>query len=263
MLDIPVFHDDQHGTAIVVLGALRNALRVVGKEMNDCRIVVCGVGAAGSAIIRLLLPLAPADLIAVDVDGIVHPDREGLHAEPGVGRRAHQPGEPHRDAARRDAPAPTSSSGSRRRTCSRRVRRRRDGRRARSCSRWPTPTPRSTRRWRSGTRRSSPPGGRTTRTRSTTSSPSPASSAGCSTPRPGGSPTTCCSPPSAAIADVVAAAQPVVHRAQRLRQHRRPGGGRRGAQDRRTGPRAGCRVRRRRRRPGPGRGDGEGGGGGR
>ena len=78
-LDIPVFHDDQHGTAVVVLGALRNALRVVGKEMNDCRIVVCGVGAAGSAIIRLLLPLAPADLIAVDVDGIVHPDREGLH----------------------------------------------------------------------------------------------------------------------------------------------------------------------------------------
>ncbi|GAA4802211.1 NAD-dependent malic enzyme [Actinomycetospora chlora] len=79
LLDIPVFHDDQHGTAVVVLGALRNALRVVGKEMNDCRIVVCGVGAAGSAIIRLLLPLAPADLLAVDVDGIIHPDRPGLH----------------------------------------------------------------------------------------------------------------------------------------------------------------------------------------
>ncbi|GLZ45676.1 malate dehydrogenase [Actinomycetospora sp. NBRC 106375] len=78
-LDIPVFHDDQHGTAVVVLGALRNALRVVGKEMNDCRIVVCGVGAAGSAIIRLLLPLAPADLIAVDVEGVIHPDRPGLH----------------------------------------------------------------------------------------------------------------------------------------------------------------------------------------
>ncbi|MEJ2867342.1 NAD-dependent malic enzyme [Actinomycetospora sp. OC33-EN08] len=78
-LDIPVFHDDQHGTAVVVLGALRNALRVVGKRAEDCRIVVCGVGAAGSAIIRLLLPLGPADLIAVDVDGIIHPDREGLH----------------------------------------------------------------------------------------------------------------------------------------------------------------------------------------
>jgi malate dehydrogenase (oxaloacetate-decarboxylating) len=79
LLDIPVFHDDQHGTAVVVLGALRNALRVVGKEMNDCRIVVCGVGAAGSAIIRLLLPLEPADVLAVDVDGIIHPDRPGLH----------------------------------------------------------------------------------------------------------------------------------------------------------------------------------------
>ncbi|MDL5157544.1 NAD-dependent malic enzyme [Actinomycetospora termitidis] len=78
-LDIPVFHDDQHGTAVVVLGALRNALRVVGKRAEDCRIVVCGVGAAGSAIIRLLLPLAPADLIAVDVDGIIHRDRSGLH----------------------------------------------------------------------------------------------------------------------------------------------------------------------------------------
>ena len=47
LLDIPVFHDDQHGTAVVVLGALRNALRVVGKELTDCRIVVCGAGAAG------------------------------------------------------------------------------------------------------------------------------------------------------------------------------------------------------------------------
>jgi len=78
-LDVPVFHDDQHGTAVVVLGALRNALRVVGKEAADCRIVVCGVGAAGSAIIRLLLPLAPADVIAVDVEGIILPDRPGLH----------------------------------------------------------------------------------------------------------------------------------------------------------------------------------------
>ena len=56
MLDIPVFHDDQHGTAIVVLGALRNALRVVGKRLADCKVVVCGVGAAGSAIIRAAGP---------------------------------------------------------------------------------------------------------------------------------------------------------------------------------------------------------------
>ncbi|MFI9815201.1 NAD-dependent malic enzyme [Saccharothrix variisporea] len=77
-LDIPVFHDDQHGTAIVVVGALRNALRVVGKKLADCKVVVCGVGAAGSAIIRLLLKQGPGDVVAVDVDGIVHRDRPGL-----------------------------------------------------------------------------------------------------------------------------------------------------------------------------------------
>ncbi|GAB2873111.1 NAD-dependent malic enzyme [Lentzea nigeriaca] len=77
-LDIPVFHDDQHGTAIVVVAALRNALRVVGKDIKDCHITVCGVGAAGSAIIRLLQAQEPGDIIAVDVDGIVHRDRPGL-----------------------------------------------------------------------------------------------------------------------------------------------------------------------------------------
>src|SRR5918993_600945 len=50
ILDIPVFHDDQHGTAVVVLAALRNALKVVGKKIADCKIVVCGVGAAGTAV---------------------------------------------------------------------------------------------------------------------------------------------------------------------------------------------------------------------
>jgi malate dehydrogenase (oxaloacetate-decarboxylating) len=78
MLDIPVFHDDQHGTAVVVLGALRNALRVVGKQLSDCKIVICGVGAAGSAIIRLLTSGRPGELLAVDIDGIVHKDRPGM-----------------------------------------------------------------------------------------------------------------------------------------------------------------------------------------
>ncbi|MBW0092423.1 NAD-dependent malic enzyme [Pseudonocardia sp. KRD-184] len=83
LLDIPVFHDDQHGTAVVVLGALRNALRVVDKKLTDCKVVVCGVGAAGSAIIRLLQSGLrredPAgDVLAVDIDGIVHADRPGL-----------------------------------------------------------------------------------------------------------------------------------------------------------------------------------------
>jgi malate dehydrogenase (oxaloacetate-decarboxylating) len=78
LLDIPVFHDDQHGTAVVVLGALRNALRVVGKDLPECKIVVCGAGAAGSAIIRLLESSKPGDVLAVDVDGIVHPGRPEL-----------------------------------------------------------------------------------------------------------------------------------------------------------------------------------------
>jgi malate dehydrogenase (oxaloacetate-decarboxylating) len=77
-LDIPVFHDDQHGTAIVVIAALRNALRVVGKDITDCRVVVCGVGAAGNAVIRLLLLQHPADIIAVDVAGIVYDGRPGM-----------------------------------------------------------------------------------------------------------------------------------------------------------------------------------------
>jgi malate dehydrogenase (oxaloacetate-decarboxylating) len=79
LLDIPVFHDDQHGTAIVVVAALRNALRVVGKSIEDCKIVVSGAGAAGSAIIRLLLCKNPGDIIAVDIDGAVHNGRPGLN----------------------------------------------------------------------------------------------------------------------------------------------------------------------------------------
>ncbi|MDQ6657271.1 MAG: NAD-dependent malic enzyme [Actinomycetota bacterium] len=78
LLDIPVFHDDQHGTAIVVVAALRNALRVVGKNIADCRIVVSGVGAAGSAIIRLLLHNKPSDIVAVDISGIVNSERADM-----------------------------------------------------------------------------------------------------------------------------------------------------------------------------------------
>src|SRR6266702_5685748 len=62
-LDIPVFHDDQHGTAIVVLAALLNALRVVGKRIEDVRVVVTGVGAAGAATTRMLLAAGVADVI--------------------------------------------------------------------------------------------------------------------------------------------------------------------------------------------------------
>jgi malate dehydrogenase (oxaloacetate-decarboxylating) len=88
ILDIPVFHDDQHGTAIVVLGALRNSLRVVGKRLADCKVVVCGVGAAGSAIIRLLASDGPCEVLAVDIDGIVHAGRPGM--DPNLGSIAAQ-----------------------------------------------------------------------------------------------------------------------------------------------------------------------------
>ncbi|MFC0114834.1 NAD(P)-dependent malic enzyme, partial [Kibdelosporangium aridum] len=64
--------------AIVVVAALRNALKVVGKSLDQCKIVVCGVGAAGSAIIRLLQHRDPGDIIAVDINGIVHAERGDL-----------------------------------------------------------------------------------------------------------------------------------------------------------------------------------------
>ncbi len=79
-LDIPVFHDDQHGTAIVVLAALTNALRVVGKQLADVRIVVSGVGAAGHAIIRLLHAQGAGEIIGCDRAGSVHRRQEGLDA---------------------------------------------------------------------------------------------------------------------------------------------------------------------------------------
>jgi len=74
LLDIPVFHDDQHGTATVVYAALLNALRVVGKEMKDIRVVVLGVGAAGVAISKLLLAEGVGDIIGVNRNGILQED---------------------------------------------------------------------------------------------------------------------------------------------------------------------------------------------
>jgi malate dehydrogenase (oxaloacetate-decarboxylating) len=73
LLDIPVFHDDQHGTAIVVLAALTNALRVVGKPLGDVTVVVSGAGAAGTAIVKLLLRQGVGDVIAYDRCGALHP----------------------------------------------------------------------------------------------------------------------------------------------------------------------------------------------
>jgi malate dehydrogenase (oxaloacetate-decarboxylating) len=77
-LDIPVFHDDQHGTAIVVLAALLNALRVVGKRLEDTRVVIVGAGAAGIAAAEILLAEGVGELLVADVDGVLYPGRPGL-----------------------------------------------------------------------------------------------------------------------------------------------------------------------------------------
>jgi len=78
LLDIPVFHDDQHGTAICVLAALTNALRVVGKRLSEVRVVVSGAGAAGTAIMKLLLREGVGDIIAYDRPGALHRGLPGL-----------------------------------------------------------------------------------------------------------------------------------------------------------------------------------------
>jgi len=78
LLDIPVFHDDQHGTAIVVLAALRNALKLVKKDLSAVKIVLSGVGAAGNAIARLLTLNGASNIIGFNVNGVIH---SGLTSE--------------------------------------------------------------------------------------------------------------------------------------------------------------------------------------
>ena len=79
-LDIPVFHDDQHGTAIVVTAALINALKIVGKEMKDIKVALSGPGAAGTAIIKMLQHCGVKNIVACDSRGIIFRGREGLDA---------------------------------------------------------------------------------------------------------------------------------------------------------------------------------------
>ena len=80
-LDIPVFHDDQHGTAIVVLAALLNALRVVDKDPAEIRVVVVGAGAAGIACARIVLAHGVSRVVVCDIDGVLYPERPGLDRE--------------------------------------------------------------------------------------------------------------------------------------------------------------------------------------
>lgn len=80
-LDIPVFHDDQHGTAIVVLAGLINAMKVTGKTLTDCKVVTIGAGAAGTAIMKLLHKYGVGSMIAVDSRGIIGDARDDLNDE--------------------------------------------------------------------------------------------------------------------------------------------------------------------------------------
>lgn len=79
--DIPVFHDDQHGTAVVCLAALLNALKFVGKDISQIKVVTSGAGAAGIAIIKLLIAMGLKNVILCDRKGAIYEGREGLNAE--------------------------------------------------------------------------------------------------------------------------------------------------------------------------------------
>ena len=80
-LDIPVFHDDQHGTAVVVLAGLINSMKVVGKNLANCKVVMIGAGAAGTAIAKLLYAYGVHNIYAVDSRGIISDERDDLNAE--------------------------------------------------------------------------------------------------------------------------------------------------------------------------------------
>jgi malate dehydrogenase (oxaloacetate-decarboxylating) len=81
LLDIPVFHDDQHGTAIVVLAALRNAALLLDRKIAELRIVISGAGAAGVAVARMLLAGGASDVVVCDSRGVVHKGRTDLNSE--------------------------------------------------------------------------------------------------------------------------------------------------------------------------------------
>jgi malate dehydrogenase (oxaloacetate-decarboxylating) len=80
-LKIPVMHDDQHGTAIVTLAGLINATKITGRRLQDCKIVCVGAGAAGTAVMKLLYKYAQPEILAIDSQGIVSPDRTDLNPE--------------------------------------------------------------------------------------------------------------------------------------------------------------------------------------
>lgn len=80
-LSIPVHHDDQDGTSIAVLAALINSCKITHRNIKDCKIVICGAGASGIATARLLLAAGASNIILTDLDGIIHPNLEGMNEE--------------------------------------------------------------------------------------------------------------------------------------------------------------------------------------
>ena len=86
--DIPIFHDDQHGTAIIVAAALTNALKLVGKRLEDVKLVMSGAGAAGTAIYKLLRELGLRRAVLCDIRGIVYPGRPDLKDDPALAELA-------------------------------------------------------------------------------------------------------------------------------------------------------------------------------
>jgi malate dehydrogenase (oxaloacetate-decarboxylating) len=78
-LDIPVFHDDQHGTAVVVLAGLLNATRVTDRDLEECKVVISGAGAAGVAITKILMSAGVRKISVIDRQGVVHPSRDNLN----------------------------------------------------------------------------------------------------------------------------------------------------------------------------------------
>ncbi|MEA2067942.1 MAG: NAD-dependent malic enzyme, partial [Verrucomicrobiota bacterium] len=76
-MDIPVFHDDQHGTAVVLLAALFNALKIVDKKIEDLKIVICGIGAAGTACSKIMMEAGAKNIIGYDIDGAIYKGRPG------------------------------------------------------------------------------------------------------------------------------------------------------------------------------------------
>ncbi|TDD09646.1 NADP-dependent malic enzyme [Nonomuraea deserti] len=93
LLDIPVFHDDQHGTAIVVLAALKNAARLTGRALGDLRAVVAGAGASGVAVTKILLEAGIGDIAVADSKGMIYEGREGLNpVKEALARRTNRAG---------------------------------------------------------------------------------------------------------------------------------------------------------------------------